>query len=106
MHRAQSLRLIVATAKPANDGHDVCSVLSTWPGVTRGAVQATGRPRFLPLSTLLSATCDPPRKKAPKLRAWRASLLRSRAHLLGIVYALDEKAAEAAAIAEFKIHDD
>jgi hypothetical protein len=29
--------------------------------------------------------------------------LRSRAHLLGIVYAPDEKSAEAAAIAEFKI---
>jgi len=26
MHRAQSLRLIVAAAKPANDGHDVHSV--------------------------------------------------------------------------------
>jgi hypothetical protein len=36
----------------------------------------------------------------------RASLMRSRAHLLGIVYAPDEKSAEAAAIAEFKIRDD
>jgi hypothetical protein len=36
---------------------------------------------------------------AEELRAWRASLLRSRAHLLGVVYAPDEKAAEAAAIA-------
>jgi hypothetical protein len=43
---------------------------------------------------------------AEKLRAWRASLLRSRAHLLGIVYAPDEKSAEAAAIAEFKIGED
>jgi hypothetical protein len=50
-----------------------------------------------------------PSKKKPtaaKLRAWRAALLRSRAHLLGIVYAPDEKAAEAAAIAEFKIAED
>jgi hypothetical protein len=49
-----------------------------------------------------------PKKKttAAKLRAWRASLLRSRAHLLGIVYAPDEKSAEAAAFAEFKIRDD
>jgi hypothetical protein len=49
-----------------------------------------------------------PKKKrtAEKLRAWRASLLRSRAHLLGIVYAPDEKTAEAAAIAEFKIGED
>jgi len=49
-----------------------------------------------------------PKKKrtAEKLRAWRASLLRSRAHLLGIVYAPDEKSAEATAIAEFKIGED
>jgi hypothetical protein len=32
--------------------------------------------------------------------------LRSRAHLLGIVYAPDEKSAEAAAIAVFKISED
>jgi hypothetical protein len=49
-----------------------------------------------------------PKKKptAEKLRAWRASLLRSRAQLLGIVYAADEKSAEAAAIAEFKIGEE
>jgi len=49
-----------------------------------------------------------PKKKpaAGKLRAWRASLMRSRAHLLGIVYAPDEKSAEAAAIAEFKVDPD
>ena len=40
---------------------------------------------------------------AAKLRAWRASLMRSRNHYLGVVYAPDEKSAEAAAIAEFKI---
>ena len=46
-----------------------------------------------------------PKKKptAEKLRAWRASLMRSRSQLLGVVYAPDEKSAEAAAIAEFKI---
>jgi hypothetical protein len=46
-----------------------------------------------------------PKKKATaeKLRAWRASLMRSRTHLLGVVYAADEKSAETAAIAEFKI---
>jgi hypothetical protein len=45
-----------------------------------------------------------PKKKptAAKLKAWRASLMRSRTHLLGIVYA-PEKSAEAAAIAEFKV---
>jgi hypothetical protein len=49
-----------------------------------------------------------PKKKrtAAKLRAWRASLMRSRNHILGIVYAADEKSAEAAAIAEFKIGED
>jgi hypothetical protein len=43
---------------------------------------------------------------AAKLKAWRASLMRSRTHLLGIVYAPDEKSAEAAAIAEYKISED
>jgi hypothetical protein len=50
-----------------------------------------------------------PAKKKPaaaKLRAWRASMLRSRAVYLGVVYAPDEKSAEAAAIAEFKISED
>jgi len=45
-------------------------------------------------------------RNAAKLRAWRASLMRSRSHLLGVVYAPDEKSAEAAAIAEFKIGED
>jgi hypothetical protein len=51
----------------------------------------------------------PPRRKADadskaaKVRPWRASLLRARNHFLGVVYAADEKAAEAAAVAEFKI---
>jgi hypothetical protein len=49
-----------------------------------------------------------PKKKptAEKLRAWRASLMRSRAHHLGVVYAPDQKSAEAAAVAEFKIAED
>jgi hypothetical protein len=41
-----------------------------------------------------------------KLRAWRIALMRSRAQYLGVVYAPDEKSAEAAAIAEFKIGDE
>jgi len=32
--------------------------------------------------------------------------MRSRTHVLGIVYAPDEKSAEAAAIAEFKVRED
>ena len=49
-----------------------------------------------------------PKKKptAEKLRSWSATLMRSRTHLLGIVYAPDEKSAEAAAIAEYKISED
>jgi hypothetical protein len=49
------------------------------------------------------------RKKKPtaeKLRSWRASLMRSRNKPLGIVYARDEKSAEAEAIAEFKIGEE
>jgi hypothetical protein len=52
---------------------------------------------------------SPPRRKKAivrKLRSWRASLMRSRNQLPGIVYAPDEKSAEATAIAEFKIADD
>jgi hypothetical protein len=41
-----------------------------------------------------------------KLYACRASVLRSRDHLLGIVCALNEKSVEAAAMAEFKIGED
>jgi len=49
-----------------------------------------------------------PKKKptAEKLRAWRVALMRSRTHYLGVVYAPDEKSAEAAAITEFKIGED
>jgi hypothetical protein len=48
-----------------------------------------------------------PKKKAgEKLRSWRVSLMRSRTHHLGVVYAADEKSAEAAAVAEFKIAED
>jgi len=47
-----------------------------------------------------------PNRKAEKLRPWRAALMRSRTDYLGVVYALDEKSAETAAIAEFKIGED
>jgi|EndMetStandDraft_8_1072994.scaffolds.fasta_scaffold585389_2 hypothetical protein len=46
------------------------------------------------------------RATAAKLRPWRVLLMRSRAQMLGVVYAADEKSAEAAAIAEFKIGDE
>ena len=49
-----------------------------------------------------------PKKKptAEKLRSWSATLMRARNQFLGIVYAPDEKSAEAAAIAKFKIGED
>ena len=46
------------------------------------------------------------KKPTEKLRPWRAALMRSRTHYLGVVYAPDEKSAEAAAIAEYKIGED
>jgi hypothetical protein len=49
---------------------------------------------------------SPKKKPTEKLRPWRAALMRSRTQLLGVVYAPDEKSAEAAAIAEFKIAED
>jgi hypothetical protein len=45
-------------------------------------------------------------RTAAKLRPWRASLMRASAQLLGIVYAAEEKSAEAAAIAEFKLGEE
>ena len=47
-----------------------------------------------------------PKKAGEKLPPWRVALMRSRTHYLGVVYAADEKSAEAAAIAEFKIGED
>jgi hypothetical protein len=50
----------------------------------------------------------PPQKRATaaKLRSWRVAILRNRSHYLGDVQAPDEKAAEAAAVVEFKLSDD
>ena len=102
------MRLIVATAKPANDGHDVCSVLEYVAGGDERGRPGNWAASFFTAVNAIICNMRSPKKKATaaKLRAWRASLLRSRAHLLGIVYAADEKSAEAAAIAEFKIRDD
>jgi hypothetical protein len=48
-----------------------------------------------------------PRKAtAAKLRSWRVAILRNRSHYLGDVQAPDEKAAEAAAVVEFKLSAD
>jgi hypothetical protein len=41
-----------------------------------------------------------------QLRSWRASLIRKRAQYLGTVEAPNERAAEAAAVAEFDLSDE
>jgi hypothetical protein len=48
----------------------------------------------------------PKKATAAKLRSWRVSVLRSRAHYLGDVQASDERATEAAAVSEFKLSDE
>jgi hypothetical protein len=40
------------------------------------------------------------------MRYWRVSILRNRAQVLGSVKARDEKAAQAAAVAEFTLSED
>jgi hypothetical protein len=51
---------------------------------------------------------SPKQKKhaAAKLRSWRVSILRQRAHYLGTVQASDEPSAEAAAVARFDLSED
>jgi hypothetical protein len=44
--------------------------------------------------------------KAAKLRSWRVSILRQRAHYVGTVQAPDERSAEAAAVAEFNLNEE
>jgi hypothetical protein len=46
------------------------------------------------------------KSKATKLRSWRVSLLRQRGHYLGTVEASDERAAEAAAVAEYDLDEE
>jgi hypothetical protein len=43
---------------------------------------------------------------AAKLRSWRVSIMRKRGQYLGTVEALNDKAAEAAAVAEFDLSDE
>jgi hypothetical protein len=46
------------------------------------------------------------RLTAAKLRSWRVSIIRKRGQYLGTVEAANEKAAEAAAVAEFDLSDE
>jgi hypothetical protein len=51
-------------------------------------------------------TQAPKKSKATKLRSWRVSLLRQRAHHLGTVEAPDERTAEAAAVVQFGLNEE
>jgi len=46
------------------------------------------------------------KKKATAAKRWRVSVLRSRAHYLGVVEARDESAAEAIAARTFKLSNE
>jgi hypothetical protein len=46
------------------------------------------------------------RLAAAKLRSWRVSIIRKRGQYLGTVEAANEKAAEAAAVAEFELNEE
>jgi hypothetical protein len=49
----------------------------------------------------------PAKPKPPKrLRSWRVSILRQRAQYIGTVKAPDERTAEAAAVAQFKLDNE
>jgi hypothetical protein len=51
-------------------------------------------------------TKRPQKTTAAKLRSWRVSIIRKRAQHLGVVAAPNEKAAEAAAVTQFKLSDE
>jgi len=57
------------------------------------------------LAALPLSNAGMPKKRAPaaKLRSWRVSILRSRAHYLGVVEAPDLRAAEATAARTFNL---
>ena len=46
------------------------------------------------------------KKTADKLRSWRVSIIRKHGRYLGTVDAANEKAAEAAAVAQFNLSDE
>jgi hypothetical protein len=62
----------------------------------------------LPAGYISRGMRSAPKKKAvaAKLRSWRVSIIRKRGQYLGTVEAPNEKAAEAAAIAEFDLSDE
>jgi hypothetical protein len=48
----------------------------------------------------------PKKKAAAKLRSWRVSILRARAHQLGTIEAPDQRAAEAFAVKTFGLSNE
>ena len=60
----------------------------------------------LPMGVMRAPKSPKRKTTAAKLRSWRVAILRNRSHYLGDVQAADEKAAEAAAVVEFKLTDD
>src|SRR5262249_48620769 len=63
------------------------------------------RPCCVPRTSPMKSTRKKP-TAAAKLRSWRVSIIRKRGQYLGTVEAPDEKAAEAAAVAEFDLNDE
>jgi hypothetical protein len=66
-------------------------------------LRAVNGPLFLRHATRRK---DTRAKLAARMRSWRVSLLRGRAHYLGNVDAPDERAAEVAAVAQFQLSDE
>jgi hypothetical protein len=94
----------------ANANHDARRALKP-PEITSPFFNNIGQnekvsPRFFCLIRNLAPPQAAHLKKPTKLRAWRVSLLRQRAHYLGTVEAPDERAAEAAAVAQFDLDEE
>ena len=86
--------------------HTVAAFRSGRPGRARWRLETSGTAALRRATPNLPSCEHPRRRRRAKLRPWRVALMRSRTHYLGVVYAADEKAAEAAAIAEYKIGDE
>ena len=70
--------------------------------------QLQGRDSQSRLTTAISSGMKSPKQKLTvgKLKRWRVSILRSRAHNLGTVEAPDAKAAEAFAVKTFGLNEE
>ena len=78
----------------------ICRASAAADGLNRFAIRARGRySSGMPRSLKKKPT-------AAKLRSWRISILRQRAHNLGIIEAPDAKTAEAEAVKLFRLTDE